>query len=128
MRIQRIAISRIDPAPYNPRVDLQPGDESYESIKRSLCEFGLVEPLVWNKRSGNLVGGHQRLKIIVESGETAVDVSVVDLAPKRERLLNLALNRIAGDWDEEKLSKMMADLERLAEMGLKPRKVKECSA
>lgn len=50
-----------------------------------MLEFDLVEPLVWNKRTGNLVGGHQRLKILKEQGRTEVEVSVVDLSPIKEK-------------------------------------------
>ena len=62
--VRTIPISRINPAPYNPRLDLQPGDPDYEKLKRSLDTFGCVEPLVWNQRTGHLVGGHQRFKVL----------------------------------------------------------------
>lgn len=111
MDIRKIHISKINPAPYNPRIDLQPGDPDYEKLKRSIEEFGYVEPLVWNERSGNLVGGHQRFKILVnEQGAIEVEVSVVDLDDSREKALNLALNKISGDWDEEKLAQVLAEL------------------
>jgi DNA modification methylase len=110
MRLKRIAIEEINPAPYNPRVDLKPGDPDYEKLARSLDEFGCVEPLVWNRRSGNLVGGHQRLKVLKARGETEVEVSVVDLPPEREKALNIALNRISGDWDQEKLAALLDEL------------------
>ncbi|MFB0831073.1 ParB N-terminal domain-containing protein [Brevibacillus laterosporus] len=111
MNIQRIPIQKISPAEYNPRIDLQPGDSEYEKLKRSLEDFGYVEPLVWNQRTGNLVGGHQRFKILVEEqGYTEVDVSVVDLDEAKEKALNIALNKIDGQWDEEKLSRLLAEL------------------
>lgn len=110
MRIERLAIERLNPAPYNPRHALQPGDDEYEKLQRSLAEFGLVEPLVWNERTGNLVGGHQRLAILRAQGVTEVEVSVVDLDPDRERLLNIALNRIQGEWDDHKLALLLAEL------------------
>lgn len=112
MDIRKIHISKINPAPYNPRVDLQPGDPDYEKLKRSIEEFGYVEPIVWNERTGNLVGGHQRYKILVEEqGSTEVDVSVVSLDETKEKALNLALNKISGAWDEEKLAQVLADLQ-----------------
>jgi DNA modification methylase len=73
-------------------------------------EFGLVEPLVWNVRTGNLVGGHQRLKVLVARGDTAAQVSVVDLPLEREKALNLALNKITGGWDQGKLATLLEDL------------------
>ncbi|MFY9379208.1 MAG: ParB N-terminal domain-containing protein, partial [Acutalibacteraceae bacterium] len=62
MQVNKIPISQLNPAKYNPRKDLQPGDPEYEKLKRSMQEFGYVEPIVWNKRTGNIVGGHQRYK------------------------------------------------------------------
>ncbi|MBF0572026.1 MAG: ParB N-terminal domain-containing protein, partial [Candidatus Omnitrophica bacterium] len=79
MNIKSIPIQSINPAEYNPRRDLKPGDPDYEKLKISINTFGYVEPLVWNSRTGNLVGGHQRLKILVEQGVQEVEVSVVDL-------------------------------------------------
>jgi DNA modification methylase len=112
MKIVRIPIEMINPAPYNPRVDLKPGDEEYEKLKRSIEEFGYVEPLVWNRRTGNLVGGHQRYKILVnEKGLKELDVSEVDLDETREKALNIALNKISGDWETTKLAELLQELQ-----------------
>jgi hypothetical protein len=116
MQIERIPIERINPAAYNPRQDLRPGDPEYQKLLRSLEEFGCVEPLVWNRRSGNLVGGHQRLKILLARGDTEADVSVVDLPPPREKALNVALNKISGDWDEQKLAQLLDELVKIPEL------------
>jgi len=111
--IRVISIEQINAAAYNPRVDLQPGDPEYEKLKRSIEEFGYVEPIVWNERTGNMVGGHQRYKIMVhEQGHTELAVSVVDLDDQQERLLNIALNKVSGDWDEEALTKLLVDLQQ----------------
>ncbi len=110
MDIERIQIDQINPAPYNPRVALKSGDPEFEKLRRSLEEFGCVEPLIWNQRTGNLVGGHQRLSVLTDQGATAVDVSVVDLSEAKEKALNIALNKISGDWDEVKLADLLGDL------------------
>ena len=68
MLIKKIPIGRINPAPYNPRRDLKPDDAQYQHLVRSMEEFGCVEPLIWNPRTGNLVGGHQRFKVLVAQG------------------------------------------------------------
>lgn len=111
MRIEKINAAKINAAQYNPRKDLKPSDPEYRKLKRSLETFGYVEPLVWNERSGNLVGGHQRLKVLLELGYTEIDCVVVNLGDKEERALNVALNRIQGSWDEAKLAELMADLD-----------------
>ena len=77
MEIQKIAANRLNPAAYNPRKDLKPGDKEYEKLKRSIAEFGYVEPVIWNRQTGNVVGGHQRLKVMKDLGYTEVDCVVV---------------------------------------------------
>lgn len=111
MVVQKINAARLNPAAYNPRRDLKPGDKDYDKLKRAIEEFGFVEPVVWNQATGNVVGGHQRLKVLLDMGETEIDCVVVDIDPQREKALNLALNKISGDWDEEKLAAVMADLD-----------------
>ncbi|MFB0552287.1 MAG: site-specific DNA-methyltransferase [Phycisphaerae bacterium] len=115
LNVERIPISKIKPAAYNPRKDLKPGDPEYEKLLKSIDEFDCVEPLVWNRRTGNLIGGHQRLKILAARGDTEVMCSVVDLSPEREKALNLALNKISGSWDDEKLAILLDELIRVPE-------------
>jgi DNA modification methylase len=110
MDIQRIPVSEINPAPYNPRIDLKLSDPAYIQIKQSIQTFGYVEPLVWNARSKTLVAGHQRLKVLIEQGLEQVDVSVVDLPIEKEKALNIALNKVRGQWDEEKLANILEEL------------------
>lgn len=110
MQIERKRIRDINRAAYNPRIDLIPGDSEYETLRRSIDTYGMLIPLIWNKRTGNLVGGHQRLTVLENEGETEVDVSVVDLDETQERQLNVALNKIEGGWDEEKLAELLAEL------------------
>ena len=112
MQLERVALSRLNPAAYNPRLDLKPGDPEYEKLKRSLDEFGLVEPVVWNKRTGHIVGGHQRFKLLVARGDTHATVSVVDLPLEREKALNIALNKVSGGWDTAKLAELLDELVR----------------
>lgn len=110
MIVKQVPISKINPATYNPRKDLKPEDAEYQRLLKSIAEFGCVEPLVWNRRTETLVGGHQRFKILVARGATLVDVSVVDLSIEREKALNLALNKIHGEWDERKLALLLEEL------------------
>lgn len=110
MIIQKIRVSEINPAKYNPRKDLKPGDPEYEKLKRSMTEFGYVEPIIWNEETGNIVGGHQRYKILLEAGHTEVECVVVKLSADKEKALNLALNKVTGDWEIEALADLLHEL------------------
>lgn len=111
-QVEMIPLAQIKPAAYNPRKRLRPGDKEYEDIKRSMRDYGLVQNLIWNKRSGNLVGGHQRLNVGKrEFGWTAAPCVVVDLDDTKEKALNIALNRIGeGLWSTTKLADLLGEL------------------
>lgn len=109
--IKAIPIGELNPAPYNPRKDLKPCDAEYEKIKASITAFGFIEPIVWNSRTGNVVGGHQRLKVLQEQGVKSVPCVVVDYDLDTEKAANLAPNKISGDWEFSKLADLLLDLE-----------------
>ena len=111
MLIEKIRTERLIPADYNPRKDLKPGDPEYEKLKRSLEEFGYVEPVIWNKTTSHVVGGHQRLKVLLDMGITEAECVVVEMDAEKEKALNVALNKISGDWDKDKLTLLIADLQ-----------------
>lgn len=111
MIIEKKNTADLLPADYNPRKDLKPGDAEYEKLKRSIEQFGYVEPVIWNKTTGRVVGGHQRLKVLIDMGMTEVDCVVVELTEEKEKALNIALNKISGEWDKDKLALLIADLQ-----------------
>lgn len=112
MKTKIFRLDEISPAEYNPRQDLKPGDKQYEAIRHSIEAYGFVEPLVVNVRDGKniIVGGHQRYKILTAAGEQETEAVVVDLDAQQERALNLALNKIDGDWDNGKLKDLLAEI------------------
>ena len=111
INIQRISVDRLKPAKYNPRKDLKPGDPAYEKIKRSLHEFGYVDPVIWNEVTGNIVGGHQRYKVLTAEGATEIDCVVVHIEnPQEEKALNIALNKAVGEWEPVALADLLNDL------------------
>ena len=117
MKIIRKRIADMERATYNPRVELQPGDAEYETLKRSLEQFGMVEPVVWNERTNRVVGHEE------------VDVSVVDLDEIKEKELNIALNKIGGRWDTEKLGAVFDSLgDRALETGFTQPEIDEVQA
>ncbi len=116
MELRKMKIDEINPAEYNPRKDLQPGDPEFEKIARSIREFGYVEPVVVNRRTGNLVGGHQRYKVLKQLGYTEIEYVEVDLDEKQEKILNVALNRIKGRWDTERLAELLTEIQELGQL------------
>jgi len=111
MQIKEVSINKLNPAKYNPRKDLQPDDPEYIKLKRSMEEFGDVDPIVWNEQTGNIIGGHQRFKIYQEMGHKKLKVSVVNLTEKAEAVLNVALNKISGEWDYPMLKDLISEID-----------------
>ena len=112
---ERRLLSSLRPADYNPRKALQPSDPEFRSIERSLREFGYVDPIIINK-NGTIIGGHQRHTVLQALGETEADVIVLDLSERDEKALNIALNKIGGDWDMDRLREALADLKALPDI------------
>lgn len=111
MNIIQKKIDDLLPAVYNPRKDLTPEDREYQKIKRSIEEFGYVEPIIYNVTTGTIVGGHQRLKVLKELGYTDIAVVEIEETPEREKALNLALNKIEGEWDMAALKDLLQELD-----------------
>jgi ParB-like chromosome segregation protein Spo0J len=99
MVIEKIKISDLKPTRYNPRINLKPKDPEYEKLNRSIETFGYSELIVWNKRTGNIVSGHQRLKVLIELGYTEIECNIIDESEEREKALNGVMNKIGGKWD-----------------------------
>lgn len=113
MNIQKIEITKLKPAEYNPRKDLKPEDEEYQRIKKSIVEYGCVIPLVVNKDM-TIIGGHQRLKILKDLGYTEIECVVVDYDKSKEKGCNIILNNenVSGEWDNTKLEELIEELQK----------------
>ena len=112
MNLRRISVEKLKPAKYNPRKDLRPGDPAYEKIKRSLHDFGYVDPVIWNEVTGNIVGGHQRYKVLLAEGVTEIDCVVVHIEDAQaEKALNIALNKAVGEWEPKALADLLTVLQ-----------------
>jgi len=108
LQIAQVPIDELHPDPANPR---QIGDADLDSLTRSLREFGFVQPVIARHEDHVVVGGHQRLVAARRLGLKTVPVIFVDLSQEQSHLLNLALNKISGDWDEALLARLLADLQ-----------------
>ena len=104
VEIKKVLVKDLKYAPYNPR---KISDDMFEKLKRSIEEFGYIEPIIVNKRNMQVVGGNQRLKALNDLGIEEVEAVMVDLDDMREKALNIALNRISGRWDYPKLKDVL---------------------
>jgi DNA modification methylase len=115
MQIAHVAIDELKPDPANPR---RISDTELEALTRSLREYGLVDPIIARREDRTVIGGHQRLLAARRLGMKTVPVILLDLTQEQARVLNLALNKISGAWDEELLARMVADLSGVEELDL----------
>jgi ParB-like chromosome segregation protein Spo0J len=118
---ESVALRTLKVADYNPR--LMPEDEM-ANLKRAIKEFGLVQPIVARKEDGLIIGGHQRVQayasLLKDRGLTQKEIDaspvpvifVKGLNDSKTKLLNVALNKIHGDWDTDKLSALFASLDK----------------
>lgn len=117
--VKKIPRSQIKRAEYNPRII---DEESLKKLTKDIREHGLVTPLVWNKRTGVLVSGHQRLVAmdkIHRKKDYEVPVAVIDVDEKEEKQLNVQMNNpsLQGSWDLGALADLNADGISFDDMG-----------
>ena len=110
MEIKELPLTSLQPAGYNPRKKLKKGDKEYEKIKQSLLKFGYVDPIIVNKDL-TVIGGHQRLTVLKDLKYETAKCVIVDLSKEDEKALNIALNKITGQWDDQLLADLLLDLQ-----------------
>ena len=108
LNITYVPVGKLKPAPYNPRkID----SDEMERLKLSLKTYGIVDPVIVQKSSGLVIGGHQRLTAAKALGWATVPVVYLDIDDTKAKALNLALNRISGEWDFPKLKDLMVEID-----------------
>ena len=110
MQLKKFNINDLKPATYNPRKKLKSGDPEYEKIKRSILEFGYVDPIIVNKDL-TVIGGHQRITVLKDLGYEEIDCVTIDIDKTKEKALNIALNKISGSWDMPMLKDLLQELD-----------------
>ena len=110
MEIKELPLKELKPAAYNPRKKLKKGDKEYEKIKQSLLKFGYVDPILVNEDL-TVIGGHQRLTVLKDLDYETAKCVIVKLSKEDEKALNIALNKITGQWDEALLADLLLDLQ-----------------
>ena len=112
MKLENRKISELKPMKDNPR---KISDEQLKMLEKSIDKFGYIEPIVWNRKTGNVISGHQRLKVLMSKGMKEVEVVSVELDESQEKALNIAMNKISGDWDFSKLNNILKELKKIDE-------------
>lgn len=108
MKIVKMQVADLVAADYNPR---KIKDEEFIRLKKSIQEFGYVEPIIYNKQTGRIVGGHQRHRALKELGYDEIEVVEVDLNETQEKILNIGLNKIGGAFDMPKLKDLLTEVD-----------------
>src|SRR5918996_106913 len=115
LTITQVPINDLRPDAANPR---RISDEELESLTRSLRQFGFVQPVLARREDKVVIGGHQRLVAARRLGLKTVPVIFVELSQEQAQLLNLALNRISGSWDNQLLARLLSELHSLPEVDI----------
>lgn len=113
--IEEVPIDSLVPDPANPR---RMSADELEALTRSIAEFGFIDPLIARKETRVVIGGHQRLVAARKLGLTSVPAILLDLSDEKARLLNIALNKISGEFDEELLARLLSDLANSSDLDL----------
>lgn len=111
-RTRMVALGDLTPAEFNPRA-IDPDAESF--LHESFRRYGMVQPIVWNERTGNIVGGHRKLEFLQKEGITDTEVIVVSLDDADERMLNLTLNnpRAQGYFLSDNVTALLEEMSEL---------------
>ena len=107
-KLQKMKLSELNPAPYNPR---KISSDALGRLTKSLHELGNLQPITWNAKTGNIVGGHQRLKCYSALGKDEVEVWAVWLDEAQEKAANIALNKLSGEFDLPQLKDLIEELD-----------------
>src|SRR5271157_4328197 len=115
IQIEQVPIGELRPDPANPR---RISDQEMETLTRSISEFGLIDPIIARREDKMVIGGHQRLLAARKLGYRTVPVVLADLTVEQARLLNIALNKISGSFDQELLARLLGELKQVPEIDL----------
>ena len=107
-KLQKMKLSELNPAPYNPR---KISSDALGRLTKSLHELGNLQPITWNAKTGNIVGGHQRLKCYSALGKNEVEVWAVWLDEAQEKAANIALNKLSGEFDLPQLKDLIEEID-----------------
>src|SRR5690606_15471109 len=115
MNVEEVPIDELRPDPANPR---RISDAQLEALTQGIRQFGFVQPVLARREDKTVIGGHQRLTAARRLGYKTVPVYFLDVSLEQARLLNLSLNKISGEWDQDLLARLLADLKPVEEVDL----------
>jgi len=115
IQIEQLPIDELRPDPANPR---RISDQELETLTRSISEFGFIDPIIARREGKMVIGGHQRLLAARKLGYKTVPVVLADLTADQAHLLNIALNKISGSFDQELLARLLKELQEVPNIDL----------
>jgi DNA modification methylase len=115
LTIEQVPIDQLQPDPANPR---RISEEELDALERSLRQFGFVQPVLARREDQTVIGGHQRLVAARRLGFATVPVTYLDIQVEQARVLNVALNKIGGTFDDALLARLLADLQASSDIDL----------
>ena len=115
IQIEQMPIGELRPDPANPR---RISEQELETLTRSISEFGLIDPIIARRENKMVIGGHQRLLAARKLGYKTVPVVFADLTVEQAHLLNIALNKISGSFDQELLARLLKELQEVPDTDL----------
>lgn len=115
LKVEQVPIDELRPDAANPR---RISDSQLEALTKSLKQFGFLQPVLARREDKTVIGGHQRLTAARRLGYKTVPVTFLDISLEQARLLNIGLNKISGDWDQELLARLLADLSMAPDIDL----------
>ena len=129
MELEKIKITDIYPADYNPR---KITENQKTKLKNSIDNFGIVEPILINLHNNRIIGGHQRFDVLLDQyildNDLYAELNLLKLndsygwvfpdndknldSEDMEKALNLVLNntKVQGTFDENKLVQVFNEL------------------
>lgn len=127
MKLEKISLVDLNPTEYNPR---KISDQELLKLENSINEFGLVDPIIINLKNNKIIGGHQRYEALYNKytadndfqpelnlirlgdiGWVFEDTELKISSEAQEKALNLALNKISGEWDTVKLQPLLEEIQ-----------------
>lgn len=119
MKIELVRLDDYVDSPFNPRIMFKEGDPAFDTLRKSVDEFDFLQPLIVNTRTGHIVAGHLRKRVLKSKGIDKAEAVIVDFDEVKEKAAVISFNKISGEWDFEKLADILNELSEMPNFDIK---------